>query len=112
MRLEIEAERDFSLFTRRVTVEIDGRRTPCTFESAMLLREAPGRVLLPVEFYVSVKAQQETRTTAMSQNELALQMLQAGIIRPEQAAAMMVFDGKEQVLKELREQRETTAGAG
>lgn len=112
VRLEIEVEREFSLFSRRVTVELDGRRVPCTFESAMLLREAPGRVLLPVEFYVSVKAQQETRTTAMSQNELALQMLQAGIIRPEQAAAMMVFDGKEQVLKELREQRETTAGAG
>lgn len=115
VRLEIEAERDFSLFTRRVTVEIDGRRTPCTFESAMLLREAPGRVLLPVEFYVSVKAQQETRTTALSQNELALQMLGAGILTPEQAAALMVFDGKEQVLKELRERRETqatTEGAG
>lgn len=109
VRMEIEVEREFSLFTRRVTVEIDGRRVPCTFESAMLLREAPGRVLLPVEFYVSVKAQQETRTTAMSQNELALQMLQAGILRPEQAAAMMVFDGKEQVLKELREQRESKA---
>ena len=106
VRMEIEVEREFSLFTRRVTVEIDGRRVPCTFESAMLLREAPGRVLLPVEFYVSVKAQQETRTTAMSQNELILQMLQAGILRPEQAASLMVFDGKEQVLKELHEQQQ------
>lgn len=105
VRMEIEVEREFSLFTRRVTVELGGRRVPCTFESAMLLREAPGRVLLPVEFYVSVKAQQETRSTAMSQNELAMQMLQAGIIRPEQAASLMVFDGKEQVLKELQEQR-------
>ena len=42
-------------------------------------------------------------------------MLGAGILTPEQAAALMVFDGKEQVLKELRERRETqatTEGAG
>lgn len=112
VRMEIDVEREFSLFTRRVTVDIGGKRVPCTFESAMLLREAPGRVLLPVEFYVSVKVQQQTPAAAMSRNELALRMLQAGILRPPQAAAMMVFDGKEQVLKELHEQRDTQALEG
>ena len=34
-------------------------------------------------------------------------MLSAGILTPKQAAEMMVFEGKEQVLKELREQTTT-----
>ncbi|MEN6340194.1 MAG: hypothetical protein ABFD03_08715 [Clostridiaceae bacterium] len=111
VRLEIEVEREFNFFTRSVNVTVDGVVQERSFESAMLMRRAPGSVLLPVEFYISVKAQQETRYSAMSQNELVLRMLQSGMMRPEQAVELMVFEGKDQLLKQLRERREQEEAA-
>lgn len=108
VRLEIEVEREFNFFTRRVNVTIDGKLKECTFESALLVRKAPGNAMLPIEFYISVKAQQETKYSAMSQNELALRMLQSGMMTPAQAVELMVFEGKDQLLKQLREQSEKT----
>ena len=62
--------------------------------------------MLPIEFYISVKAQQETKYSAMSQNELALRMLQSGMMTPAQAVELMVFEGKDQLLKQLKEQQD------
>ena len=42
----------------------------------------------------------------MSQNELALRMLQSGMMTPAQAVELMVFEGKDQLLKQLKEQSE------
>ncbi|MEG1524928.1 MAG: hypothetical protein RRZ24_10315 [Clostridia bacterium] len=109
VRLEIMVEREFNFFTRTVTVNIDGEMTEQSFESAMLVRFAPGNVALPVEFLISVKAQQETQYTAMTQNELVLKMLQAGMMQPDQAVELMMFDGKEQLLKQLRDQTNEAA---
>jgi hypothetical protein len=106
VRLEIEIEREFNFFSRTVNVTIGGELREMTFESAMLMRRAPGNVFLPVEFCISVKAQQETKYSAMSQNELAMKMLQSGMMKPEQAVEMMVFEGKDQLLKQLKEQKE------
>ena len=106
VRLEIEVEREFNFFTRRVNVTINGETKERTFESAMLVKKAPGNVMLPIEFYISVKAQQETKYSAMSQNELALRMLQSGMMTPAQAVELMVFEGKDQLLKQLKEQSE------
>ncbi|HQQ40036.1 MAG TPA: hypothetical protein PLR57_00875 [Clostridia bacterium] len=111
VRFEIEVEREFNFFTRRVNVTVDGKVQERSFESVMLMRRAPGSVYLPLEFCISVKAQQETRYSAMSQNELILQMLQNGIVRPEQAVELMVFEGKDQLLKQLRERREQEEAA-
>ena len=104
VRFEIEVEREFNFFTRKVNVTIDGEQKESTFESAMLVKRAPGNTMLPIEFYISVKAQQETKYSAMSQNELALRMLQSGIMTPAQAVELMVFEGKDQLLKQLKEQ--------
>lgn len=107
VRLEIEVEREFNFFTRRVNVTVDGELKECNFESAMLMRRSGnGRTLLPIEFYISVKAQQETKYAAMTQNELALRMLQSGMMTPAQAVELMVFEGKDQLLKQIREQNE------
>ncbi len=107
VRLEIEVEREFNFFTRRVNVTVNGEMKECTFESAMLVRRsAKGNVLLPIEFYISVKAQQETKYSAMGQNELALKMLQSGMVSPAQAVELMVFEGKDQLLKQMKEQSE------
>ncbi len=106
VRLEIEVEREFNYFARTVNVVVDGALVERSFESAMLEREAPGGVRVPLEFYIRVRAQQEMKYSASSQNELALKMLQAGIVNPRQAAELMVFEGREQVLKELNEQQD------
>ena len=106
VRLEIEVEREFNYFARTVNVVVDGELVERSFESAMLEREAPGGVRVPLEFYIRVRAQQEMKYSASSQNELALKMLQAGIVNPRQAAELMVFEGREQVLKELNEQQD------
>ena len=92
--------------TESAHVTIDGAMKERTFESAMLVRRAPGNAMLPIEFYISVKAQQETKFSAMSQNELALRMLQGGMMTPAQAVELMVFEGKDQLLKQLKEQSE------
>ena len=42
----------------------------------------------------------------MTQNELALRMLQSGMMTPAQAVELMVFEGKDQLLKQIREQNE------
>jgi hypothetical protein len=108
VRFEIEVEREFNFFTRRVNVTVDGETRECTFESVMLTKRAPGNALLPIEFQISVKAQQETKYSAMEQNELALRMLQSGVMTPAQAVELMVFEGKDQLLKQMKEQSEQT----
>ena len=104
VRLEIAVEREFNYFSREVMVELDGREQRCTFESAMLMKKAPGNVLLPIEFYVSVRASQQTRLAANTQNELALKLFSAGLLTPKQAIELMAFEGKDKVLKEIREE--------
>ncbi len=104
VRMEILVEREFNFFTRQVSVQVGGEIKRASFESAMLMRRAEGDARLPIEFCISVRAQQETKFSAMSQNELVLRMLSAGILKPAQAVELMVFDGKDAVLKEMREQ--------
>ncbi|MEZ4628401.1 MAG: hypothetical protein R2912_10090 [Eubacteriales bacterium] len=112
VRLEIEVERKFN-FTRKVNVTIDGETKERTFESTMLVRRAPGNAILPIEFYISVKAQQETKYSAMSQNELALRMLQSGMMAPAQAVELMVFgSAKNNCSKQLKEQNEKRRARG
>ena len=103
VRMEVEVEREFNFFTRTVTVEVQGETREATFESAMLVRLAPGNVAVPIEFLISVKARQETRYAANTQNELVLKMLSAGMMQPNQAVELMNFEGKEQLIKQLRE---------
>jgi len=112
VRMEIEVEREFNYFTRTVHVLVDGELEERSFESTLLEYDAPGGVKLPIEFRIRVRAQQEMKYSAASQNELALKMLQAGILSPYQAAEMMTFDGKEQVLRELNERQQNLQQQG
>jgi hypothetical protein len=109
VRLEIQVEREFNFFTRQVSVTIEGETRRMDFESAMLVNFLPGQVAIPIEFLITIKAQQESKSTAASQNELVLRMLQSGVMRPEQAVELMVFDGKEQLLKQLKESNDQAA---
>ena len=103
VRLEIEFEREFSLFPREVLVMRQGQQIPMTFESAMLERITDTGVAVPIEFYISIKVEQERRFQTQTQNELMLQLLQMGILTPEQAVENMVFDGRDAILKQMAE---------
>ncbi len=106
VRLEIETEREFNCFLRPVTVTVDGEPREVLFDSEMLQKRAPGGAELPIEFLISIKAVKRNRFASAAQNELMLNLLSIGAITKEQAVSLMVFEGKEQVLKGMREAAE------
>ena len=69
----------------------------------MMMRAAPGNVELPIEFAISIKAVKRNRFASEAQNELMMKLLSMGAIDREQAIELMVFEGKEQVLKHIRD---------
>lgn len=99
VRMEIEVEREFNILPREVVITRSGQQEKATFESALLTRQSETGAEVPMEFYVSIKVQRENRYSVMAQNELILQMVQLGVIRPDQALELMQFDGKEGVIK-------------
>ncbi len=103
VRMEIETEREFNCFLRPVTITVDGAPREVLFDSAMLEKSAPGGAALPIEFLISIKAVRRNRFAEASQNELMMNLLSMGAITKEQAIGLMVFEGKEQVLKSMRE---------
>ncbi|MBQ6331508.1 MAG: hypothetical protein IJI34_01915 [Clostridia bacterium] len=103
VRMEIETEREFNCYLRPVTVTVDGEPKEVFFDSDVLLKNAPGGVQLPVEFLISIKAVRRSRFAAAAQNELVMSLLSLGAVTKEQAISLMVFEGKEQVLKGMRE---------
>ena len=103
VRLEIETEREFNCYLRPVTITVDGAQKEVFFDSDVLLKSAPGNVRLPVEFLISIKAVKRNRFVSAAHNELMLNLLSLGAITKEQAISLMVFEGKEQVQKHMRE---------
>lgn len=103
VRMEIEVEREFNYFLRPVTILTDGVEEEVLFDSAELVSDNGDGLAFPVEFYISVKAAKHNRFAAAAQNELMLQLMQAGALQPQQAVELMLFDGKEQVLKQMKQ---------
>lgn len=103
VRMEIEVEREFNYFLRPVTIITNGRSEEVLFDSAELNTEGIGGVELPIEFYISIKAARQNRFAAAAQNELMLKLMQAGALTPNQAVELMLFDGKDQVLKQMNQ---------
>jgi len=98
VRYEIEFEREFNVLPREVNLTIDGQQQVATFESAIMERQSALGNEVPIEFMISIKVERENRFTTTAHNELILQMVQMGIIQPQQALELMVFEGKEQLL--------------
>ncbi|NLG25500.1 MAG: hypothetical protein GX558_09100, partial [Clostridiales bacterium] len=55
-----------------------------------------------IDFDLSVRVQKQTAYTTLYQNELALQLLQNGVIAPEDALDMLTFEGKERIEQRRR----------
>ena len=57
---------------------------------------------MPIEFLISVKAAKQDPFSASAQNELIVQLLQGGAIDPKRAVELMSFEGRDQVLKNMK----------
>ena len=106
VRMEIEVEREFNFYLRPVTILTDGEEKTEYFDSAWLTRQDEGYEGLPMEFFISVKAAQQDPFSASAQNELILQLMQAGAIDPKRAVKLMMIEGKDQILKEMNDKNE------
>ena len=110
MRLEIEVEREYCIFPRKVHLK---NRIDTLLSNKLMKKTALGNDI-PLEFTVSVKVQRENRFSVTAHNELMLSMLKCGMITADVALEMMVFDGKEQVqelmTKKLEEAEKKAAG--
>lgn len=102
VRMEIDVEREFNFFLRPVTIITDGQPEEVLFDSALLMESGAGEVEFPIEFYISVKAARQNRFAAAAQNELILKLVQAGALPAQQAVELMSFEGKDQVLKQMK----------
>ena len=100
VRYEIEFEREFNVLPREVLLIKDGQQISATFDSAIMERQSTMGTHneVPIEFMVSIKVERENRFVTTAHNELMLQMVQLGIIQPQQAVELMSFEGKEQLL--------------
>lgn len=103
VRYEIEFEREYNVLPREVQVTIDGQQTTATFESAVMSRITQLGNEVPIEFIISIKVQRENRWSINTHNELMLQMVQLGIITPQQAAELMEYEGKEDILQRMQQ---------
>lgn len=60
----------------------------------------------PIDFDVSIQVEKQTPYSKLYQNELALQLLGAGVIQPSDALEMMSFEGRERILVRVLEREE------
>jgi hypothetical protein len=101
VRYEIEMEREFNTLPRQLTLTIDGQQVQAEFQSSIMERQTALGNNIPIEFMISIKVEKENRWATTAQNELVLQMVQLGIIRPDQAVELMEFEGKESLLNKV-----------
>ena len=115
VRQEIEVEREFSMFKRRVPVKQGADTQMRPFSGDMLEIETALGNRIPLEFSVSVKVQQENRFSITANNELVLALVQTGIIPADVALKLLMFDGKEEAIAMVeaykKEQEEKAAQA-
>jgi hypothetical protein len=104
VRMEIEVEREYNILPRPVYLTKDGQKEKQTFASAIMQRKTELGNVVPIEFMVSIKVQRQNRWSIAAHNELMLQMVQLGVVQPDQAVELMQFEGRETVLKKKTEQ--------
>lgn len=106
VRMEIEVEREYNLLPREVMISKDGKQVKATFESSKLFRKTRLGNTVPIEFMVSIKVQKENRWTQMAHNELIMQMVKLGVIKPDEAVELMQFEGRESILSRIKKAAE------
>lgn len=111
VRQEIEVEREFSLFTRKVAIEDACGKRMAELSPGMLSITSDLGNVIPLEFTVSVKVQRENRFSVAAHNELIFGLVKMGIITPDVALQMLMFDGKAQAISLMRKAQEENEAA-
>ncbi|MBQ9832211.1 MAG: hypothetical protein IJO48_00615 [Clostridia bacterium] len=106
VRQELEIEREFSVFSRSITVEDEQGRTARTLSPDMLFLNTELGNRIPLEFKVSVKVQRANMFSVAAHNELILQLANLSMITPDVALELLIFDGKAQALSLMRKKQE------
>lgn len=105
VRYEIEVEREYNVLPREVTfTDQQGQSRTETFESALMSRKTQLGNEVPIEFFISIKVQQENRWTIQAHNDLIIQMVQLGMMAPEKGVELMEFEGKESLVSQNAQQ--------
>lgn len=115
VRQELEVEREFCVLPRRITLENaeTGRSEAVAFTGETMFELTARKNRLPLEFGISVKAQQENRFSVAAHNELILSLVKLNMITPAIGLEMMRFDGKKEAQLLMREHlRAEQANAG
>ena len=103
VRQEIEIEREFSVFSRTITVQDEKGRRTVTLSPDMLYYNSELGNKIPLEFKVSVKVQRANMFSIAAHNELIIQLVNLGIITPDAALELLMFDGKAQAVALMRQ---------
>ncbi len=104
VRMEIEVEREYNFFLRPVRITENGRTVAAGFDSGTLFL-GKGKSRVPVEFFVSVRAERQSLSSAAARNDTLMQLVAIGALDPADAVPLMDFDGKEQVVKAIEERK-------
>lgn len=105
VRYEIEVEREYNVLPREVTfTDQQGQSRTETFESAIMSRKTQLGNEVPIEFFISIKVQQENRWTIQAHNDLIIQMVELGMIAPDKGVELMEFEGKESLIAKNNQQ--------
>lgn len=104
VRQEIEVEREFCIFPRRVALQnaAGGKAEHAAFTGEDMFELTARNNRLPLEFTVSVRAQRENRFTVAAHNELVLKLVQMGMVTPDIGLELMLFDGKREAQAMMR----------
>lgn len=105
VRMEIEVERDYSVFARPIAVNSDEN----VVYSNALLRDGDN---YPLEFRVSIKVQKETKFAVLSHNETILKLVELNMITPEIGLEMLIFDGKQEAISKMQDRATGKINAG
>ena len=57
---------------------------------------------LPAEFHVTVKVVKENAFSVMNNNETVFRLVQAGMITPDVGLGLLIFDGKDQAVQQMK----------
>ena len=105
VRMEIEFEREYNMLPRQVLMEKKGVQETAVFNADQMQKIGSSGEKIPVEFFVSIKVERERKWDTQAQNDLLIQLVQLGVIGPQHALEHMIFEGKDEILKDLTEQQ-------
>lgn len=103
VRMEMEIERQYSVFARPVVLH----NLKTAIYSSKIFMDSDE---CPLEFRVTVKVQRENRFSVLSHNETIMKLVESGMLTPDIGLELMTFDGKQEAIQKMNAKRAENAG--